>query len=252
MLSSLVVATVAGVALFEPIPQDPAYHDFADRRSIAGIPNALDVLSNLPFLLVGLYGLRQSLRHDLRFDRALRPAMVVFFLGVALTAVGSGLYHLTPDNATLVWDRVPMTLVFMSLVAVVVGELVSLRLGRFLLWPLVGIGIGSVAWWAWTEQTGQGDLRPYVLVQFLPMLLLPLVLILYRSRWTHVGYFWMVGGWYVLAKLFEYLDQPIFDRIAISGHTLKHLAAAAGVGCLLRMLHIRAKAERKPIAAWES
>ncbi len=244
LLLGLVALAVGGVALLDPIPQDPAYHSFADRRTFLGIPNALDVLSNLPFLWVGVCGLRKLQKQQLPLDIELRPAAFFFFLGVGFTAFGSAYYHLAPDNATLIWDRLPMALAFMSLVALVVGEHISLRLGRSLLWPLLLVGVTSVLWWAWTEQVGAGDLRPYALVQFLPMLLLPLVLLLYRSRWTRSGMLWLVGGWYLLAKLFEFSDRPVFFLTGLSGHTFKHLAAAAGAWCLLRMLQVR---ERDPL-----
>lgn len=239
MLLGLIALAVGGVALLEPIPQDPAYHRFADQRSFLGIPNALDVLSSLPFLLVGVYGLRQLLTGHAGIDTELRPAGLVFFVGVGLTAFGSGYYHLAPDNATLVWDRLPMTLAFMSLVSLVVGEYVSIRFGRSLLWPLLAIGVASVVWWAWTESVGAGDLRPYALVQFLPFLLLPLILLLYRPRWTKSVFLWLAGGCYLLAKLLEFLDGPVFALAGLSGHTLKHLVAAVGAWCLLLMLQSR-------------
>lgn len=245
LLLGLVALAVGGAALLDPIPQDPAYHSFADRRSMFAIPNAVNVLSNLLFLWVGVSGLRKLQKQQLQLDIELRPAAFFFFLGVGFTAFGSAYYHLAPDNVTLVWDRLPMTLAFMSLVALVVGEHVGLRLGRALLWPLLAIGVASVLWWAWTESAGAGDLRPYALVQFLPMLLLPLVLLLYRSRWTRSGALWQVGGWYLLAKLFEYFDQPIFSLSGLSGHTFKHLAAAAGAWCLLRMLQVRGRDPRR-------
>lgn len=239
LLLGLILLAVGGTALLEPIPQDVAYHLFADRRTLLGIPNALDVLSNLPFLAVSVCGLWLLRQQRLALDGELRPACALFFLGVGLTAFGSGFYHFAPDNVTLVWDRLPMALAFMALTALVVGEYVSLRFGRCLLWPLLAVGIASVAWWAWTERAGAGDLRPYALVQFLPMLLLPLILALYRSRWTRSGCLWLVGGWYLLAKFLEFFDHPVFALLGVSGHTLKHLAAALGAWCLLRMLQSR-------------
>lgn len=243
LLFGLIVLALGGVALLEPIPQDPAYHRFADQRTLLGIPNALDVLSNLPFLLVGVCGLRQLLTGPPGIDTELRPCGLIFFVGVGLTAFGSGYYHFVPDNASLVWDRLPMTLAFMSLVSLVVGEHVSLRLGRSLLWPLLATGVASVIWWASTESAGAGDLRPYALVQFLPLLLLPLIMLLYRPRWTKSGFLWLVGGCYLLAKLLEFMDGPVFALVGLSGHTLKHLAAAVGAWCLLHMLRVR---ERHP------
>lgn len=240
LLIGLCLFASVGVLLLDPIPQDLAYHAFADRRRLAGIPNLLDVISNLPFLWVGGRGLQRLAQRRLQLDAALRPAAGLFFAGVALTAFGSAGYHLAPDNASLIWDRLPMTLAFMPLVALVLGEFVSLRLGMTLLWPLLAVGVGSVAWWGWTESLGRGDLRCYALVQFLPLLLLPLTMLLYRSRWSLAGHYWRLGGWYLLAKLLEYADRPLLALTGlVSGHTLKHLAAALGAWCLLRMLERR-------------
>jgi hypothetical protein len=240
LLVGVALVAITGVLLLDPIPQDLAYHDFADRRAFAGIPNLCDVLSNLPFLFVGFVGLQYLFGRQLQLDMELRPAVAVFFLGVALTAFGSSCYHLQPDNVTLVWDRLPMTLAFMGLVALVSGEYINVKLGRALLWPLLVIGVGSVVWWHHTEQLGQGDLRFYGLVQFLPMLLLPLVLLLYPPRWSRGADYWVVCGWYLLAKLLEFFDRGIFDLTGlVSGHTLKHLAAAMAPWCLLMMFKKR-------------
>lgn len=242
LLVGMVFVALVLVLLLEPIPQPLSYHQFADRRSFAGIPNLLDVMSNLPFLLVGLGGLGQLAAGRLHADVALRPAIAVFFLGIFLTACGSAFYHLRPDNASLFWDRLPMTLAFMGLVALVLGEYVAVDLGRWMLWPLLVVGVGSVLWWQYTEQLGQGDLRFYGLVQFLPIVLLPLVLLCYRPHWSRGADYWMVGAWYLAAKLLEFFDRPVFNLTGVvSGHTLKHLAAAIASWQLLRMLRLRAR-----------
>ncbi len=119
LLAGVTLVAIISVSLLDSIPQDLAYHEFADRRAFTGIPNLFNVLSNLLFLIIGLAGLCQLVGRQLQLDTELRPTVAVFFLGVALTAAGSAFYHLQPDNATLVWDRLPMTLAFMGLVALV-------------------------------------------------------------------------------------------------------------------------------------
>jgi hypothetical protein len=235
------VTAVAAAVIFrlDPIPQDPAYHRFADSRPFLGIPNFLDVASNLPFLAVGLVGLA-------RLRRAVRPgevgAWLCLFLGMALTAFGSAWYHLAPSNATLVWDRLPMTLGFMGFFAGIVGERISQKAYRLLLWPLVGIGVASVLFWYAGEVQGRGDLRLYVLVQFFPLLLIPLIMALYRPRYTHGSAVFLALGFYTAAKVFEHFDHQIFAASGfVSGHTLKHLAAAAGCWVLVRMFSVRAR-----------
>jgi hypothetical protein len=166
---------------------------------------------------------------------------MIFFLGIASTSAGSSWYHLAPDNARLVWDRLPMTIAFMALFAAMISERIDLRAGLRWLVPLLLVGLASVLYWHWTEQSGAGDLRPYAAVQFFPLLAIPLLLLLFPARYTRTGDIWVALAWYALAKLFEELDGPIYDLSAriVSGHTLKHLAAAASAWTFLRMLRRR-------------
>jgi hypothetical protein len=106
-------------AVLPPIAQPQSYHAFADQRALWGVPNAFDVISNLPFLVVGLLGLNalpKAMARDAT-PRAARAPWLAMFCGVALTALGSAAYHLDPTDATLVWDRLPMALCFAGLVA---------------------------------------------------------------------------------------------------------------------------------------
>lgn len=221
------------VMSLEPIPQDLAYHNFADQRTFLGVPNVLDVISNLPFLLVGLLGLRYSIRADLGAGRL---AWIVLFSGVSLVSVGSAYYHWTPSNGTLVWDRLPMAVGFMGLFAALLGEYVSYRLPRWVLTPAVLVGIASVLYWHWTD-----DLRPYAWVQCFPPLTIPVVMVLFRPRYTHSWLLLVSLGWYVLAKVTEYFDASIFEltRQVVSGHSMKHALAAVGCCSILLMLQKR-------------
>ncbi|MGI9272022.1 MAG: ceramidase domain-containing protein [Woeseiaceae bacterium] len=223
-----VIAIAAVFLLVEPIPQDPTYHAFSDTRSLFGTANFWNVASNFPFLLVGAAGLYYVYRFSGQVCvSGMETAYVVFFVGIFLTAFGSAYYHLAPGNETLVWDRLPMTIGFAGLVAIIVGEFVSARIARLLLVPLLLVGFASVEYWAWTEARGAGDLRPYALVQFLPMMLIPIVLLSYKPVIGHTRYFWWMIGFYFLAKLFEFFDAEVFDvGHVISGHSIKHVAAA--------------------------
>jgi hypothetical protein len=242
----MLAALVALVCLLlPPTPQSPSYHRFADRRSFLGIPNFGDVASNLPFAVIGLWGIGFLLRST--SGRAAQPFLdererwpyLLVFVGLILTAFGSSYYHLSPSNARLVWDRLPMTIVFMSMVAAVMVERVSLRAGLWL-WPgLVLIGLGSVLQWYLSELRGAGDLRLYAAVQLYSALVL-LVTVLLPPRYTRGSDLLVVVGFYVLAKVLELLDRPIFDvEHRVSGHTMKHLAAAAAGYWILRMLQKR-------------
>lgn len=247
ILGAAVLAIIAAF-LFPPIPQDTSYHEFADRERWCGVPNFRNVVTNLSFLLVGLAALK-TLGRGVPTGTLpqIRTSYFVFFVGIALIGPGSAYYHLNPNNATLVWDRLPMTVSFMAFVSIIVGEYISGQAGQKLLWPLILLGIASIVYWHTTEQAGHGDLRPYGLVQFLPMLLIPLILLLYPPSFTGTGYVWALLGFYGVAKLAELFDEPIFQALyPLSGHALKHVLAASAAYCFLLGLR-----RRKPIRANE-
>jgi hypothetical protein len=240
------VAVLSCVAVFAhgPIPQDITYHSFADQRTLLGVPNFWNVVSNVAFLLAGVAGVLVLLSNRASGTLPmLRPAFFVFFTGSILVAAGSSLYHLAPNNDTLVFDRLPMTIAFMAFLALILGEHIDPDLGRLSLLPLVMIGSASVFYWWFTESRGHGDLRPYVIVQYLPIVLIPLILILFPSRLTKVRFVWAVLAVYALAKALELLDSPVYRRLGISGHSLKHLVAAIGMFLLVVALRGRAVIE---------
>ena len=226
VFSALMAASLAALLLVPAIRQDQTYHQFADQRIIFGIPNFWNVASNLPFLAVGAAGLRRF-RQD--------PATVVFFLGVFLTGIGSSYYHWNPNDGTLFWDRLPMTLSFASILALVVDERVSPKYGAILLRPALIVSVFSLLLWRWTD-----DLRLYFWVQFFPGLAVILLFLLYPPKYTGTRYWIAAGVLYALAKVFEFTDDPIysFGRL-LSGHTLKHFAAAAACFAVLRYFQTR-------------
>jgi hypothetical protein len=235
LILAVAIASVVAVIVHGPIAQPSSYHAFADQRRILGVPNFWNVVSNLPFLVVGLAGLLTLARRQLPgILPALRPAYVAFFIGTALVSLGSAYYHLAPSDSSLVWDRIPMAITFMAFVAILIGEQLGPEAGARLLLPFMVVGLLSVGYWWFTQRRGSGDLRPYALVQFLPMALAPLLVAMLPSRLTRVSLLWGVFAAYALAKLLEVLDRPIFDSLrVVSGHSLKHLAAALAAYLLL-------------------
>ncbi len=226
----LALGVVSGivVAMLGRIPQSAAYHNFADSRSLLGFANTLDVLSNVLFVVAGLFGVVLVLKRSSALTNDQRWAYGTLFAGLILTGFGSGYYHLAPDNQRLVWDRLPMTIAMAGFITALVVD----RFGSRLLWLLpvtLVLGIGSVLQWNWSEQQGHGDLRWYGLYQGLTILIGVALLIFFVSRRIGTCEFVIATIGNVAAKLLEALDKPIYHLGGVvSGHTLKHLSAGLG------------------------
>ncbi|MBZ5506994.1 MAG: ceramidase [Acidobacteriia bacterium] len=231
MITGVCIAALAAVAFLPPIPQPEAYHHFADQRSIAGIAHGLDVLSNLAFLVSGLLGMLFVAKAGLTLDAGTRWALATLFFGLVLTSIGSGYYHLAPDNQRLVFDRLPMIIAMSGCV----GAMIADRFGGSTAWSLaalVTVGLWTVHEWSVSEQLGRGDLRWYALYQGLIFCVGAMLLLFFPSRNGATPAFVIAGIGNVAAKVFELLDKPIYGlgRIGglagiVSGHTLKHLSA---------------------------
>ncbi|AGA33073.1 alkaline phytoceramidase [Thioalkalivibrio nitratireducens DSM 14787] len=241
-----VAALVGGAAYLPAIPQPQEYHQFAATATVFGIPHFADVISNLPFLVVGLTGLTwtwsQRPRPDGPFIHASErwPYLVVFG-AIALVSIGSAYYHWAPTHERLFWDRLPMSVAFMAIFAAILGERIDHRVGLAALPALILAGTAATTWWLLSERMGAGDLRPYVMVQVVPIVVGILLILLYRSRYDRGTDFIAAATWYLLALAAETLDHPIHDLTGgwLSGHTLKHLLAATAIYWLLRMLRLR-------------
>ena len=233
-----------------PLPQDLSYHNFADQRRILAITNGLDVLSNLAFLIVGIWGLVIVLNKEGQERRFLDPLekipYLVFFAGTTLVSVGSAYYHLSPNNGTLVWDRLPMTIGFVAFFISVIMERISIKVGLLALMPALIIGAATVFYWSWTESQGRGDLRPYAFVQSYPIFAVAAMMVLFPARYTGSINLLLVIVFYILAKQLESKDEAIFAGTGgiVSGHTLKHLSAAIAIAWFVRMVKNRGPIHR--------
>jgi hypothetical protein len=233
--------------LTPPLPQPLSYHNFADRRPLLGVPHMLNVLSNLPFLVVGVWGMiwmwrLPPLTREARsfLEPSERWAYWLYFLGLALTGIGSAYYHANPNNETLVIDRIGLAMTFMALFTAIVAERLSWQLSPWLVGPMVALGIGSVLYWHWTETQDAGDLRFYFVVQFFPLVALPILFLLFTPRYTGTGDMLASLACYGLAKALEILDANVYARGGlVSGHTLKHLVAGVSAYLVLFMLQRR-------------
>jgi len=242
---------IAAALLLPAVAQPLEYHDFVDERTIFGIDNFMNVVSNAAFVLAGLAGLVVLRRAPAAFEHASeRLAYLVFFAGLALTGVGSWYYHLDPNNETLFWDRLPMTVAFAGLVSAQIAERIGPRLGVALLLPMLALGAASVFYWIATERAGVGNVLPYAILQGYAMFGVLLLALTHRSRYTHAGHVYSIFAAYLLAKITEALDWPIWQwtGYVISGHTLKHLFAALA-GVFVCTMLLRRRPVGRPAAA---
>ena len=237
-LPLLVTAILSGAALWHgPIAQLPNYHDFADQAVVLGLPHFADVLSNLGFALLAVWGWGQLAPYRRHPGIANGWAGYrLFLIGLFLTAIGSSYYHLAPDNARLVWDRLPIALACGGLLAGVWGD-TRQRQSAGLTACLALAAVLSVAWWHFSERAGAGDLRPYLLLQGLPLVLIPLWQWIYEMPRGDRRAFGAALLLYAVAKLAELNDHEIAALLgATSGHTLKHLLATAAAGLVVARL----------------
>jgi len=239
LVAGLAAAGAVALVVHGPIPQDPAYHGFADHRTIAGVANLLDVVSNLPFLVVALLAGPAVARwaREARPPAWARAGAWALLAGVGLTAVGSAVYHLDPRDPTLVLDRLPMALTFGAFFALLLGDRLGDGVGRRVFVPSVVLAVGSVGVWAATlGAPGADDLRLYAVAQFLPLLAGIVFLVGLPPPPAERRWLLAALAAYVGAKVLEALDGPVFGLTGgvVSGHTLKHLAAAVAAWALLR------------------
>jgi hypothetical protein len=242
-LPLLIIVFVCGAALWHgPIAQIPNYHDFSDQLQIAGIPHFADVLSNLGFAVVALWGgLRLASAKDKTEIRNGWAGYRLFLVGLFFTALGSSYYHLDPDNARLVWDRLPIALACAGLLAGVWGDVHAKDSATLTAW-LALAAVLSVAWWDFTQRSGTGDLRPYLIFQVFPIVLIPLWHWIYdmprADRWVFGSALLL----YVIAKFAELNDHQVAALFGtLTGHTLKHLLASVAASLIVARLVSRTR-----------
>ena len=227
---AVIVLALAIVPLLPSVAQDPVYHRFADRREWLGVPNAFNVLSNLAFVLVGIAGIAGLLSSArTRHSVATEASLWCIALGLLATSAGSTWYHVDPNDATLVWDRLPMTLAFAGILSAALAQRISERAARIALPLLPMLGIASVLYWHFS-----GDVAVYGVLQFGGFAAL-LVLVVATTNASDPFPWWWVIGSYAAAKVMEAADHAIWQASGgvVAGHAFKHfLAALAGAAAL--------------------
>lgn len=233
LLLGVTIIGISTLFFIKPISDNPNYHQFADQRTIYIIKHFWNVLSNLPFILFGLLGMFLIRKNHHTINLPINN--FAFYLGIFLTGIGSMYYHHQPCSETLVWDRLPMTISFMAFFSIIIGNCICISTGKKVLFPLILLGLISIIYWQMTKSMGTEDLRFYALIQFLPIVLIPITLILFKNNNPVTKTYWYILIFYVIAKICEANDEFIFTHFKIiSGHSLKHLAAATVPVVLLR------------------
>ena len=229
-----VAVTVVFIALDE-IPQDPSYHLFADDRTIWGITNFFDAVSNAAFLVPGVAGLWLCL---MRPPASARWSWTTVFVGVCAVVAGSWYYHLAPSDGRLFWDRLPMTVGFTALFVALVEEYVAERTERILLIPAVVVGVAGLLYWVWS-----GDLRAYFWIQAISLGTLIAIVSIYRDSRREHSYLIAAALAYGAAVVSEQADARLYEVLqhALGGHAIKHVLAAVGLYQLFRMLRDRTR-----------
>jgi hypothetical protein len=225
LLSGIAIVAIVVVALTQTITRGPEFHHYADARTLFGIPHAGDVLSNLAFIVAAVWAGRD------RWN-IVRYGWPVC-LGVFAIGIGSGTYHVAPSDTLLALDWAPIVVTLGLLSAAVIQDRGGPGRAALVVAPL--LAIGSVVWWIATGGTHGGNMAPYVAVQATGIVL-PLVIALVapgnvRTHWLFIG---VVG--FALARICASRDRELLDWVGVSGHSLKHIAAACAAACALRAL----------------
>jgi predicted membrane channel-forming protein YqfA (hemolysin III family) len=214
-----------------PIPQPESYHDFGDKRIFWGIPNAYNVLSNLPILLFSFVGIVLLLKKRVkRADKQQRGLWFIFFGSMAMVSIFSAFYHLKPNNFRLVFDRLAISWAVMSFFLAVLNDYLN-KLSTILIVSLYGLATSSVFYWLLSEMHLQGDLRFYGYIQFVPIILVLGLAIFFPKEKRDYSLILLAFLMYFFAKIAEQYDIQIFYGLKgmLSGHTLKHLLSALGL-----------------------
>ncbi|MES2965492.1 MAG: hypothetical protein V4760_16545 [Bdellovibrionota bacterium] len=210
--------------------EEATFMHFADHRMMFGLKNAADVLSNFGFLIAGALGLRAvGARHGTkRDDRTLHYLGFVVFGSVLATAFGSPYFHLNPNHESLLWDRLPMAIGFAGLVSLLIADRISARAGRWSFAALAGFALWSISMWQVFEFS-----TPYSALQAGSLVAVVLIAWLHPKGRLENRFIWLASAGYLVAKLFEVSDAPLYELTGfVSGHSLKHVMAALAIYAL--------------------
>ena len=225
--------------LYGKVEQPQSYYQFADDRTFFGIPNGLDVMSNLAIVypaIIGLLFLQDRRESGFQYRDPIEPVIYYsLFIGFALTFLGSIWFHLNPNDSTLVWDRLGMSVIMACYCSLIIADMYSIDLAKQIHYPLIAIGSLSIIYWHFS-----GDLRFYFIFKLQPLILV-FILIKFGKKVYDRSEDYLVSMLLIgIATLMENVDEGVFESLVIiSGHTLKHIFAGASLWWVMRMIQTR-------------
>lgn len=242
LLAAMALALGTGLLAWGPVPLDPSAWRHADVRRWQGLPNALNVLANLPQIVVGWWGWRVT--RTSRWPEALRRPWMAFHLCTLLAGVVALLYHLQPGPLGWIAARTALCGAFATLAAGALAERVDERFGHT---RSVALLLGSVLLAGATVAASRGaDIRPLLLFEMLPVLLLPAGAIGLPGLQTRASDWIVMLIGYGLARLADAHDARLLAAtVGIGGHAVMHLLLA-GVSGWLAYCAVRAVAGEVP------
>jgi putative effector of murein hydrolase LrgA (UPF0299 family) len=227
ILAALTLAACVGLLAWGPVLLDAGMHRYAGQRAWLGLPSAVNVLCNLPLLLAGVWGWHAA--RASAWPASVRLPWQGFFISVAGGSLIAAVYHAAPSDTGFVLAQAAMAAAFVMLTFGMLAERVHTRFGSRTgvqaAAALVALAAGAVV--LGTGLRGSVDLRPFLLLQIVPLLLIPAGVASLQGAHTR-GSDWLVMlVAYAAAKLFEMADTQIFAVTGwIGGHALMHLALA--------------------------
>nr|VDD34004.1 unnamed protein product [Brassica oleracea] len=229
------------------------HHVFADKRNFMGVPNTLNVMTNFPFLIIGVLGFVLCLGGSF-FNISLKGEIwgwTLFYASVSSLAFGSAYYHLKPDDNRIVWDTLPILIAYSSLFSSFLVERAGERVGLSCLVLLLFISVLSVAYARQVQieviicvlVDGRvfNDLRLCLTFQLIPCLAIPVMTVLLPPKYTHSRFWLLATAAHAVSKIEGLADSKIynFNGYTISGHSLGHLCSALAMLLLTVMLLYR-------------
>lgn len=231
LLSAMAVALAAGLLAWGPVLLTAQTHGYADSRSWLGVPNAMNVLASVPVLACAVWGWRATAAST--WPRELQLPWRGFHACAIVSSLVAMAYHAWPLDASFLLSRMAQSGAFLLLGLGLMAEGVDLRFGGALACAsATGVAAAAGSAVAMSNYFGLGfDMRPLLLLEILPVLLIPAGAISLAGRYTRRSDWSFVLLVYATSRTFESADAGILAATEwVSGHSLMHLSLGLVVG----------------------